>query len=295
MPAGRNQQFNEACSKAFPVDGESTMASESITSSNAAGALRASRVYAMAGLCLAIGLGIGYVLRGSGSPQSAPQAVAGAAASDRVMGSPGGSNPPTRGIQSVLGGQAEPVSASSASPHPGAMSPASMPSLAAMKQLADKEAAPVLEKLKSDPKNVNLLTQAGAIYHVDHQFSEAAGFYGKAAQLDPGNVTLRTRLASSLFRSGDADGAIAQLNRALTDDPKDANALFDLGMIRLQGKQDGNGALAAWRQLLKSNPTLSADRKATVRKLMESVEAALAHQHGTEGARSNDGHQSSVH
>ena len=44
-----------------------------------------------------------------------------------------------------------------------------------------------------------------------------------------------------------------------------------LGMIRLQGKGDGKGALAAWQKLLKSNPQLSADRKAQVQKLMADV------------------------
>jgi len=43
-------------------------------------------------------------------------------------------------------------------------------------------------------------------------------------------------------------------------------------MIRWHGKQDGRGALAAWQELLKSNPQLSADRKATVQKLMADVE-----------------------
>jgi cytochrome c-type biogenesis protein CcmH/NrfG len=82
------------------------------------------------------------------------------------------------------------------------------------------------------------------------------------------------------------DGAIAQLNRSLSYDPKDANSLFDLGMIKLQGKQDSKGALAAWQQLLKTNPQLSADRKATVQKLMASVQTAAGDQHGVEGAQS---------
>jgi len=93
------------------------------------------------------------------------------------------------------------------------------------------------------------------------------------------------KLAISLYRSGDVDGAIAQLNRSLSYDPKDANSLFDLGMIKLQGKQDSKGALAAWQQLLKTNPQLSADRKATVQKLMASVQTAAGDQHGVEGAR----------
>ena len=95
---------------------------------------------------------------------------------------------------------------------------------------------------------------------------------------------MRTKLASSLYRSGDVDGAIAQLNEALRYDPKDANSLFDLGMIKLQGKQDGKGALAAWQRLLKSNPQLSADRKATVEKLMADVLTTLGDQQRIQGA-----------
>jgi cytochrome c-type biogenesis protein CcmH/NrfG len=68
------------------------------------------------------------------------------------------------------------------------------------------------------------------------------------------------------------DGAIGQLEQALRNDPKDANSLFNLGIIKWQGKQDGKGALAAWQELLKSNPQLSADRKAEVQKLMADVQ-----------------------
>jgi cytochrome c-type biogenesis protein CcmH/NrfG len=75
------------------------------------------------------------------------------------------------------------------------------------------------------------------------------------------------------------------LNRALSYDPEDANALFDLGVIKLQGKHDGKGAVAAWQQLLKSNPQLSMDRRATVEKLMADVMTTLADQHGTGGAK----------
>ena len=87
-------------------------------------------------------------------------------------------------------------------------------------------------------------------------------------QVDPKNVPIRTQLASCLYYNGDVDGAISQLQQALRYDPKDANSLFNLGLIKWQGKQDNKGALAAWQLLLKTNPQLSADRKATVQKLM---------------------------
>src|SRR5580698_4486390 len=112
----------------------------------------------------------------------------------------------------------------------------------------------------------------------------------QAAPLDPKNSALRTKFAISLYRDGDSDGAIVQLNQALQIGPKDANALFNLGMIRLQGKHDPKGALAAWQKLLKSNPDLTPDRKAEVQKLIAQVLTMLGDQHGMQEAPVHDGH-----
>ncbi|MGA7693682.1 MAG: tetratricopeptide repeat protein [Candidatus Sulfotelmatobacter sp.] len=198
---------------------------------------RVQQVYAMAAVCLLVGLAIGYFFRGSQSPAS-PVREAGA--------------PQPAATTGGMAGQ--------------------MPNLDDMKKMADTKAAPLLEKLKSDPNNKDLLFQVGNIYKATHQFKDAAGYYNKALQADPKNVAVRTELASCLYYSGDVDGALSQLQQGLNYNPKDANSLFNLGMIKWQGKQDGPGALAAWRELLKSNPQLSADRKATVEKLMADVQ-----------------------
>jgi tetratricopeptide (TPR) repeat protein len=205
---------------------------------------KATQVYAMAVISLAVGLAIGYLFRGSQStaPTVAPVAVA------------------------------EP-SAQPASPHTGAMGAGGkMPSLEEMKGMADKKAVPLLEKLKSDPTNKDLLVQVAKIYSSTHQFKEAVVYYDKAVQVDPKDVGTRTALASTLYYSGDVDGALGQLQQSLQYDPKDANSLFNLGMIKWQGKQDGKGALAAWQLLLKSNPELKPEQKATVQKLIADVQ-----------------------
>jgi len=227
--------------------------------SAASASLQATHVYVMAVICLATGLSMGYLLRGT-----LPTV-----ASTRTVGAP------------TL--QTGPAVARNGS---------HVPTLDQMKQMADKQAAPLLQKLPSDPGNSEVLAQIGTIYHSSHQFREAAAYYGKAVQADPSNVALRTRLAASLYRDGDVDGAIAQLNQALKYDPKDANSLFNLGMIRLQGKRDGRGALAAWQRLLKSNPQLPPERKATVQKLMADVLTTLGEQHAMQGAHRDDGHPS---
>lgn len=200
-------------------------------------AWRVKQVYGMAVICLVVGVAIGYLFRGSKSP--APAAPA--------------------------------VNASQQSSPAGAMG-RHVPSLAEMKQVADKKAAPLLDKLKNDPANSDLLIQVGNIYKSTHQFKDAVGYYDKALKIDPKNVPIRTEMASCMYYNGDVDAAIGQLQQALHYDPKDVNSLFNLGMIKWQGKQDTKGALAAWRELLKSNPQLSADRKATVQKLIADVQ-----------------------
>ncbi len=143
-----------------------------------------------------------------------------------------------------------------------------MPSLDDLKRMADKQAEPLTLKLKDDPKNPDLLKQVAKIYEATHQFKEAASYYARALDVNPKDVPARTEMASCLYYGGDIDGALAQLQQALKVDPRDANSLFNLGMIKWQAKQDATGALAAWQELLKSNPKLSADRKAQVQKLI---------------------------
>jgi cytochrome c-type biogenesis protein CcmH/NrfG len=209
------------------------MPSEAVKQATGGSVWHARQVCAMAAVCLLVGLAIGYLFRGSQSPApTQPQA--------------GGAQPDT--TAGLMGGK--------------------MPSLDDMKRMADKQAAPLLEKIKSDPNNTQLLVQIGRIYTSTHQFKEAAVYYGKALQVEPKNVPTRTELASCMYYDGDVDGAINQLEQSLHFDPKDADSLFNLGMIKWQGKQDGPGALAAWQELLESNPQLNADRKATVQKLI---------------------------
>ena len=199
-----------------------------------------SQVYAMAVICLLAGLGIGYLMRSS--QLAAPQTHAAVTA-----------------------------------PH-GAM-PAGH-SLEEWKRISDQKAAPLLAKLQASPNDTSLLVQVAALYHTTHRFAEAADYYGRAVNTDPKNVALRTKLAASLYRNGNIDAAIAQLNTALSDDPKNANALYDLGMIKLQGKGDSRGAIAAWQRLLKTNPDLAPDRKAVVMKVIASAMQNMGDQHG---------------
>jgi cytochrome c-type biogenesis protein CcmH/NrfG len=191
-----------------------------------------AQVYAMAAICLAIGVALGYVFRGTGSNEAPASATAQYSTRDSMT------------------------------------TAAQMPSLDQMKKMADKQAEPLRAKLQNNPNNSDLLNQIGMIYKATHQFKEAIGYYKKAVMANPKNNLARTDLASCLYYEGDVDGALAQLQQALTYNPKDANSLFNLGMIRWQGKGDAKGAAEAWNQLLKSNPQLDQQKKTEVEQLL---------------------------
>jgi cytochrome c-type biogenesis protein CcmH/NrfG len=165
---------------------------------------------------------------------------------------------------------AKPVAAAAAKA-PGAHPPMTMEQ---MKALADRKAAPLLEKLKANPTDATTLTQLGALYSAVHQFSQSAEYYRRALQSDPKNPTARTQLASTLYYGGDVDEALNQLQLVLKTDPKNANALFNLGMIKWKGKDDAAGAIATWQELLRSNPDL--DRKSTVEQVIAEAKSQPA-------------------
>jgi tetratricopeptide (TPR) repeat protein len=65
---------------------------------------------------------------------------------------------------------------------------------------------------------------------------------------------VRTDMATAYWYMGNADTAIAEFNKALTYEPNKPNALFNLGVVKWQGKMDVNGAVADWEKLLATNP-----------------------------------------
>jgi len=189
-----------------------------------------TQVIILSAVCLVVGLVLGYLLRGS-----APTATtSGVAATESTAPSTAAAAMPS----AMPGGKA---------PHPAA-------TLDDMKRVADKKAEPLLAKLKTDPNNAETLNQLGILYRATHQFKEAEGYYEKALQVEPKNVNVRTDLASCLYYTGDIDGALAQLNKSLTYDPKHAGTLMNIGIIEWQGKKDVNAAVSAWEKLLKLNP-----------------------------------------
>jgi cytochrome c-type biogenesis protein CcmH/NrfG len=129
-----------------------------------------------------------------------------------------------------------------------------IPSAEDLKRAADAQAAPLLDQLKTDPRNAGTLAQLGNVYYDAKQYTIAISYYERVLKLQPSNTSVRTDMGTAYWYTGDADTAIAQLNKTLSYEPTKAETLFNLGIVKWQGKKDAQGAIAAWQKLLDTNP-----------------------------------------
>lgn len=198
------------------------------------------QVYTLSAICLLVGVTMGYLYRGSTAP-TAPSASTTATVQTQTPG--------------------------------GGIDTSAPQSPEAMKRMADKQVAPLLEQLKSNPNDAETLAKVAHYYIVAGQFHDAVTYYEKSVAIKPTAETL-TQLAGAYYYSGSTDKTVDALNRALQTDPKYPNALYDYGMLKWQVQGDAKGAIDYWQRLLKTNPNYP--RRDEVEKLI-----ARAKQHAT--------------
>lgn len=198
----------------------------------------AKQVYIMSAVCVLVGLAFGYLVRGTGPVvQTADNTAAAMHASAPEMPSQGAAQQ-------------------------------QMPSLDDMKRMADKKVEPLVAQLKDDPKNVKLLVDIANAYKSAHQFAQAADYYGRALEQKPADGAIRAEAGGALYYAGDTDRAIATFQDGLKYKPNDAATLFNLGVMKLQKKNDAKGAIEMWQKLLKTNPNLPAEKRTQVQQMI---------------------------
>lgn len=204
------------------------------------------QAYILAVICLALGGMAGYLLRGS-SPPDMPETTAAAA----NTGMPGGTA-------------------------------AQQPTPEQLAHMAEKQAEPLLQKLQSRPDDAELLSSIGNAYYDGQQYDKAIEYYRRSLKIQPTNVDVRSDMATCLWYKNDADAAIAEFEKSLKYNPQHASTLYNMGVVKWQGKADPKGAVQAWEKLLQTNPNYQ--NKARVMELI-----ARAKQHALGGMTSPKG------
>ncbi len=167
-------------------------------------------------------------------------------------------------------GQAENPQAASRVPAPSNAPPARDSATPAM---AEHDLQVHLAVLQKDPKNLEALVRAGNIYYDMQRYDQAINYYTQALAVAPDNADVRTDLGTAYWYSNNAKQAVEQFDLALKARPAYSQTLFNLGIVKLNGLNDPEGAIAAWQTLLSANPNYPEVEK--VRNLIEQARSQI--------------------
>jgi len=201
-----------------------------------------TQAYVLAVICLVVGVAIGYLVRGSASTDANAAVPTQTASASANMG----------GAMGAM--QQQPTSEQ-------------------MKHMADTQAAPLIAQIKDHPNDWDLYYKVGNMYYDAQVYPEAVKYYEESLKINPKATDVRTDMATAYHYMGDADRAIKEYDEVLKVDSKHANALFNEGMVKWQDKMDMQGAIAAWRRLLATNPDYP--KRADVENLISKAEEHL--------------------
>jgi cytochrome c-type biogenesis protein CcmH/NrfG len=177
-----------------------------------------AQAYGMAVLCLLLGIAAGYFLRGSQPTAPGPTAS-----------TPQAATPPAPDASNM---QVSPE---------------------ALKHMAEKQAEPLLARLEKNPNDPALLADLGKTYLAAQQFKTAIDYYERSVKIKPSTDTLNT-LGGAYHFAGEDNKALEAWQRALAIDPKNPDALFNVGMVKWQVEGDPKAAIESWTKLVKTNP-----------------------------------------
>lgn len=121
-------------------------------------------------------------------------------------------------------------------------------------QAFQAETKPLLDRIQANPKDVSALTELGNICFDSSRWPDAIGYYTRVLNETPHNPDVRTDMGIAYYYSGDADRALREFDQALKDDPRHVQTLFNVGVVKMNGKNDPKGAIAAWESLLQIDP-----------------------------------------
>jgi tetratricopeptide (TPR) repeat protein len=123
--------------------------------------------------------------------------------------------------------------------------------------------------------------ELGNVYFDAERYDDAIKWYGDAMTLSPKDVNVSTDLGISYYYSNQPDKALEQLTHSLAIDPKHAKTLLNIGIVKAFGKQDLDGAAAAWQEVIKIAPDSREGQAA--KRALESLQSAHPAPTGAQG------------
>jgi cytochrome c-type biogenesis protein CcmH/NrfG len=111
------------------------------------------------------------------------------------------------------------------------------------------------DMVKKDLKNLSAWVELGNLYFDSGQPKEAIEAYRQYLAIKPDNPDVRTDMGIMYRALGEFDRAIEEFKKAAQTDPKHANSRYNIGIVLLHDKGDIKGAIKAWEEYLKVDPS----------------------------------------
>lgn len=127
----------------------------------------------------------------------------------------------------------------------------SEPATSAIDEAELKRLEAIVEKT---PDDAHALVNLANLLYDAKRYEDSIAWYRKAHEKDSRNINVSTDLGTALWYTGRADEAIAQFEKSLSIEPTHPQTLYNMGIVKLHGKNDAPGALAAWEKLIQTNP-----------------------------------------
>ena len=118
---------------------------------------------------------------------------------------------------------------------------------------------------EQNPRDAQPRVELGNMYFDAERYADAITWYEEALKIAVADANVSTDLGVAYYYTNQPDKAIAQFEKSLSIDPKHTKTLLNMGIVKAFGKQDLNGAAAAWQQvvaLAPDSPEGQAARKA---------------------------------
>jgi tetratricopeptide (TPR) repeat protein len=133
-------------------------------------------------------------------------------------------------------------------------------------------------RMESAPDDPDLYVQAGNAMFDLQVYDQAVEYYEKAVELGKNDANVYTDIGVCYRRMGNPEKAVENFRQARKADPMHEISALNLGIVLLHDLNDQKGAIAAWKEYLKLNPT--GQRADTIRQVIAKIEAEMGETQG---------------
>jgi tetratricopeptide (TPR) repeat protein len=138
--------------------------------------------------------------------------------------------------------------------------------------LDENRARALQARAESNAQDAPARAELANLYFDAERYQEAIRWYEDALRIDPKNVDASTDLGVAYYYLNQPDRALQQLDHSLSIDAKHTKTLLNQGIIRAFGKQDLEGAVKSWQQVVALSPDSPEGRAA--KQALDNVKSA---------------------